>query len=62
MKLILCDDARPFNPIEHKEVDKIGLTIVKGMYGELKYDYIFHQNTTTSVFHDKADQTVPALS
>ena len=62
VKLILCDDARPFNPIEHKEADKIGLTIVKGMYGELKYDYIFHQNTTTSVFQDKVDQTVPALS
>lgn len=53
VKLMLCDDARPFNPVDHAERDHLGLTLVHGLCGELKYDYIFHQNMTSVTFYDK---------
>ena len=50
VKLIVCDDARPFNPVDHKESNQLGLAIVNGICTELKYDYLFHQNMTTCTF------------
>lgn len=60
VKLMLCDDARPFNPVDHEECNQLGLTLVNGLCGDLKYDYIFHQNMTTVTFFGNAYNAVAA--
>lgn len=41
------DDGKPFNPLEHKDDNGIGLQIVHGLKPDMKYDYRFNQNMIT---------------
>lgn len=44
---MIKDDGKPFNPLEFKHLEKedgLGLTIVKGICEDIKYNYVANQN------------------
>lgn len=45
--ITIHDDGKPFNPLNHKDDNGIGLKIVHGIGIAMKYDYRFNQNMIT---------------
>lgn len=49
----LHDDGAAFNPVEQTGNDQIGLTLVRKVSSEIKYDYLFNQNMVTFRFESE---------
>lgn len=47
ISISLHDDGVAFNPVEHIEQDQIGLTLVRKISCDMKYEYLFNQNMIT---------------
>lgn len=43
----LHDDGKAFNPIETETKDQIGLSLVRKVSSDIKYEYLFNQNMVT---------------
>lgn len=50
VRMVISDDGKPFNPLEHKGREGYGLPIVKGLCKDMKYSYLFRQNSVAAVF------------
>lgn len=46
-KAVICDEGKPFNPVETDPGTGIGLLLVKKTCDSIDYEYLFHQNILT---------------